>query len=341
MRAAQFAEFGAPLDLVDLPDPDPPPGGAVIKVEAAGLCRSDWHAWQGHDPDVRSLPHVPGHEFAGTVAGLGDGVEGYRLGDRVTVPFACGCGRCGQCATGNTQVCPDQFQPGVHGQGAFAELVAVPHAQTNLVRLPEAIAFEAAAALGCRFATAFRALAHPEQAALREGERVAVFGCGGVGLSAVMVAGALGAEVTAIDIRPGALERAAELGAHETRHPEDTGGPEFQVTVDALGGAGTCVAAIESLAPRGRHVQIGLLLGDDASPSLPVGRMIANELKFVGSHGMGVAGYPEMLGMITAGKLDPAALVAGRIGLEELPAAIAAMGDFSNPEGLTIVDRFR
>ena len=201
MKAAQFTNFGAKLEIVDLPRPAAPPGGVVIEVAAAGLCRSDWHAWQGHDPDIRSLPHVLGHEFSGTIAALGAGVTRWAVGDRVTAPFACGCGGCPQCASGNTQVCPGQFQPGVTGPGAFAEFVALPFAETNLVRLPDSVGFAAAASLGCRFATAYRALAHTDQAKLQAGERIAIFGCGGVGLSAVMIAKSLGAEVTAIDIR--------------------------------------------------------------------------------------------------------------------------------------------
>ena len=340
MKAAQFTSFGAKLEIVDLPRPDPPPGGVVIEVAAAGVCRSDWHAWQGHDPDIRSLPHVLGHEFSGTVAALGDGVTGWSIGDRVTAPFACGCGRCPQCASGNTQVCPDQFQPGVTGPGAFAEFVALPFAETNLVRLPDRVGFAAAASLGCRFATAYRALAHADQANLQAGERVAIFGCGGVGLSAVMVAKSLGAEVTAIDIRDSALESARQLGADHLSHPEESGRLEFDVTVDALGMTETCIAAIMALAPRGRHVQIGLMLGDHAAPAIPVGRIIARELHFIGSHGMGAAAYPELLGQVEARALQPQQLIGNSITLSELPEVIASMDRFATEPGVTVIEDF-
>jgi alcohol dehydrogenase len=194
MKCAQFSEFCAPLEIVEVPDPLPGPGGVVVQVMAAGVCRSDWHGWQGHEPDIRSLPHIPGHEFSGVVAALGAGVDAWQVGERVTAPFVCGCGRCAQCASGNSQVCPEQFQPGFTGPGAFAEFVALPNADHNLVALPDQIGFGTAASLGCRFATAFRALAHSDQAAVMPGETVAVFGCGGVGLSAIMIAVALGAE---------------------------------------------------------------------------------------------------------------------------------------------------
>ena len=340
MKAAQFTSFGATLEIVDLPRPDPPTGGVVIGVAAAGLCRSDWHAWQGHDPDIKSLPHVLGHEFSGEIVALGSGVRSWHIGDRVTAPFACGCGSCRQCASGNTQVCPDQYQPGVSGPGAFAEFVALPFAETNLVRLPDHLGFAAAASLGCRFATAYRALAHPDQANLRAGERVAIFGCGGVGLSAVMIAKSLGAEVTAIDIRDRALESAGQLGADHLLHPEQLGGLEVEVAVDALGTTDTCIAAIMALAPRGRHVQIGLMLGADAAPAVPVGRIIARELHLIGSHGMGAAAYPELLAQVASGALQPERLIGDSIALSELPAAIGDMDRFATRPGVTIIEKF-
>jgi alcohol dehydrogenase len=309
-------------------------------VKAAGVCRSDWHAWQGHDPDIKSLPHILGHEFSGTIAALGDDVTGWRIGDHVTAPFACGCGRCRQCHCGHTQVCPDQYQPGVTGPGAFAEFVAIPGAMTNLVRLPEEVGFAAAAALGCRFATAYRALAHLDQAALQPGERVAVFGCGGVGLSAVMIAAALGAEVTAIDIRDSALESARQLGATVTRRFDEIEDLRAEVTVDALGKTETCLAAINSLEPRGRHVQVGLMLGHDATPQIPMGTIIAKELKIIGSHGMGAAAYPELLDRIVDGSLTPEKLIANLISLEQLPDALHQLGFFQTNPGLTVIDRF-
>lgn len=340
MKAAQFTRFGANLEIVDLPRPAPPAGGVVIEVAAAGVCRSDWHAWQGHDPDIRSLPHVLGHEFSGTIAALGEGVTGWAIGDRVTAPFACGCGRCPQCASGNTQVCPDQFQPGVTGPGAFAEFVALPFAETNLVRLPDSVSFAAAASLGCRFATAYRALAHRDQANLQAGERIAIFGCGGVGLSAVMVAKSLGAEVTAIDLRQSALDSARQLGADHLAQPDQLDGLEVDVAVDALGKTETCVAALMSLAPRGRHVQIGLMLADDSAPPIPVGRIIARELHLIGSHGMGAAAYPELLSRVASGALAPQRLIGASIALSELPSAITSMGRFATEPGVTVIEHF-
>src|SRR5579875_2101097 len=125
-------EFGGPLEVTDVPEPTAPERGAIVEVRATGLCRSDWHAWAGHD-EVARLPHVPGHEFAGVVAEVGPAVNRWRPGDRVTSPFVCGCGTCEWCASGNANVCPHQQQPGFTHWGSFAESVTVHAADVNLV----------------------------------------------------------------------------------------------------------------------------------------------------------------------------------------------------------------
>ncbi|MEU4162496.1 alcohol dehydrogenase catalytic domain-containing protein [Actinoplanes sp. NPDC026670] len=212
MRAVVFDEIEGQPEVREVPDPAPPPGGVVVRVMATGLCRSDWHAWAGHDEIT--LPHVPGHELAGVVSAAGAGVSRWAVGDRVTVPFVCGCGRCSWCRSGQAQVCPDQQQPGFTHWGSFAEYVLLHAADVNLVAVPDQVGFEAAAGLGCRFATAFRALAG--RAKVTEGEWVTVIGAGGVGLSAVMIARALGGRVIAVDRNPAALAVAAALGAEHT-----------------------------------------------------------------------------------------------------------------------------
>ncbi len=157
MKAAIYHAFGESLGIEDLPDPEPSPGGVVISVKATGLCRSDWHGWMGHDPDI-CLPHVPGHELAGVIEAVGKDVANWNTGDRVTLPFVCGCGACPQCDSGNQQVCDHQFQPGFTHWGSFAEYVAIDYADVNLVRLPEELDFVTAASLGCRFVTSFPAV---------------------------------------------------------------------------------------------------------------------------------------------------------------------------------------
>ena len=344
MKAVVFEEYGVTPEVCVVDEPPCPEDGVMVRVRATGVCRSDWHAWKGHDPVP--LPHVPGHELAGLVAEVGPTVTRWRPGDRVTVPFVCGCGRCEYCRTGDAQVCPDQTQPGFTGPGSFAELVAIHAADTNLVRLPDAMDFVTAASLGCRFATAFRALtAH---GGLHSGQWLAVHGCGGVGLSAVMVGVALGARVAAVDVSPAALGLARSLGAELVVDADDvpdtaeairelTGGGAH-VSVDALGSPATAVASVGCLRPRGRHVQVGLLLGRDSTPPLPMDQVVAKELAVLGSHGMAAADYPAMLALVVAGTLRPDRLVGEVISLEEAGAALAAMDLPSGTGGMTVVE---
>src|SRR5215469_7135185 len=235
MRAMVLDQIRGPLAVREVPDPSPPNDGVVLQVLATGLCRSDWHAWAGHD-DI-SLPHVPGHELAGVVVATGTAVSRWSPGDRVTVPFVEGCGLCGWCRSGNAQVCPDQQQPGFTHWGSFAEYVALHAADTNLVAVPDAVTAEAAASLGCRFATAYRALTG--RAGLIAREWVTVIGAGGVGLSAVMIAKAIGGRVIAVDRHPEALEVAGRLGAD---HVLVSGSDAISATVHELTGGGSHVA---------------------------------------------------------------------------------------------------
>jgi alcohol dehydrogenase len=361
VRAVQFQTYAGPLDLVDLAEPPAPDDGAVVRVEATGICRSDWHGWRGHDPDI-TLPHVPGHEFAGVVHAVGRAVRLWRGGERITAPFVCGCGTCGSCARGDQQVCERQTQPGFTHDGSFAEYVVVRHADVNLVRLPDTVDAISAAALGCRFATAFRAVVQQGRAA--PGQWVAVYGCGGVGLSAVMIATASGARAVAVDVSPDALALAMELGAEMSINPsvvagstdvaesgdiaagaarvgamvrEATGGG-VSLSIDAVGSLSTCAAAVHSLARRGRHVQVGLLPPVLGIPPIPMERVIGAELEIVGSHGMAAHAYPQLLAAVEAGALRPDRLVTRRVGLDAIGLVLAEMGDDAGPSqpGITV-----
>lgn len=346
MKAVVYEAFGQAPDIRIVPDPAPGADGVVIKVEATGLCRSDWHGWVGHDPDIR-LPHVPGHELAGLIAAVGAGVTRFRVGDRVTVPFVAGCGGCPQCHSGNQQVCDRQFQPGFTHWGSFAEFVRIDHADLNLVHLPDEIDFTTAASLGCRFVTSFRAVV--DQGRVSGGQWVAVHGCGGVGLSAIMIAAALGANVVAIDISDDKLQLARDLGASVTVNAStaadvvaavrDATGGGAHVSLDALGHPQTCFNSVANLRKRGRHVQVGLLLADQAAPAIPMAAVIANELEIVGSHGMQAHRYGAMIEMILAGKLSPRRLVGRRIDLKASIPALMAMDRFEGT-GVTVIDRF-
>ncbi|TDL44572.1 zinc-binding dehydrogenase [Kocuria rosea] len=342
MRAVVIDAVRGRPEVREVAEPTAPPDGVVVRVEATGLCRSDWHAWAGHDEIA--LPHVPGHELAGVVVAVGAGVRRWSTGDRVTVPFVCGCGRCEWCRSGNAQVCPDQQQPGFTHWGSFAEYVALHGADTNLVAVPEHVDLATAAALGCRFATAYRALA--DRARLAEGEWVTVVGAGGVGLSAVMIARALGGRVIAVDRNPEALALARELGAEHTLRADGrdvpaavaalTGGGGH-VAVDAVGSEQTCADAVLSLRRRGRHVQIGLLPPVEGHPRVPMARVIGWELDLLGSHGMAAADYPAMMALIEQGALQPQKLIERTIGLDEA-AALLPVFDTATVAGMTMID---
>jgi len=346
MKAAVYEQFQGPVNICDVADPEPADSGVVLKVAATGICRSDWHGWMGHDKDI-SLPHVPGHELAGTVEAVGKDVRNWHGGERVTVPFVCGCGVCTQCISGNQQVCDYQTQPGFTHWGSYAEFVRIDCADTNLVLLPQSVDFVTAASLGCRFATSFRAIV--AQGQVSPGMWVAVHGCGGVGLSAIMIASAFGARVIAVDIDSDALVMATEAGAiatvdasespsviDEVREISDGG---VDLSIDALGDNTTCFNSIANLRKRGRHVQIGLMAGNSYRPSLPMELVIANELEIVGSHGMAAAEYGRMLDMIANDKLRPDVLVRQRVSLQQAAEALGDPGKIQ-VAGVTVIDRF-
>jgi alcohol dehydrogenase len=350
MRAVVVEAFREPPRVAEVPDPQPPAHGAVVAVEATGVCRSDWHAWQGHDPDV-TLPHVPGHELAGTVVAVGADVRHRRVGDLVTTPFVTACGTCPECTAGHQQVCRDQTQPGFTAWGSFAEFVALDQADVNLVDL-RALADDGAlgeepavvgAALGCRVATAFRAVT--DVAEVRSGEWVAVHGCGGVGLAAIAVAVAAGARVVASDPSPAARALASEFGAEDVVDPTsdepvtaitDRTAGGAHASFDAVGLPDVCEASIRCLRRRGRQVQIGLLPTAVGRPAVPMDLVVARELQVLGSHGMAAHDYPRLLALVAAGRLPLARLVRRKLPLDAGPRALVEVGAATAP-GVTVL----
>jgi alcohol dehydrogenase/NADPH2:quinone reductase len=352
MRAAVLTEYQEPLEIKDVDRPDPEPNGVVAEVEACGVCRSDWHGWQGNWEwfDYKPpLGHILGHEPAGTVVEVGADVETVEVGDAVAIPFNFACGHCHECRLGYENLCENHlglgFQEGA--PGAFAEYVPIPNADINAVPLPEAVSPVEMAGLGCRFMTAFRGMAH--QAEVGRGEDVVVYGLGGIGLSAVHIADALGGNVIGVDIMDEKLEMAESLGAVETvnasegdpvRAVRDITDGGAAVSLDALGIDETCQNAINSLGTRGRHVQIGLTGRDqEGYIDLPTDTIVMNEIQIRGSSGIPPARYGEIFDMVRAGKLDPAAIVTDHIGLEALNDELAAMTDYDTV-GIPVVDRF-
>lgn len=241
MRAAIFDEFRGPLEVREVPDPECPADGAIIRLEACGICRSDWHAWRGADPDVVA-PHVPGHEFAGVIEEVGADCQRFHAGNRVTAPFILACGSCEDCLHGDPTVCADQEIVGFTAWGAFAERMPVPRADFNLVALPQEIGFVEAATMGCRVTTSFRAIV--DRAKLQPGEWLAVHGCGGIGLSAIMIGAAMGARVLAIDVNDEALALADALGASTTLNVSGVDDVGQAVRQTSAGGAHVSLDAL-------------------------------------------------------------------------------------------------
>lgn len=348
MRAAVFRQFKGPIAVEKVVDPSCPDDGVIVEVKACGVCRSDHHAWVGADADLE-LPHVMGHEMAGVIVEAGP-QSGRWTGERVTAPFIFGCGHCNDCASGQPTICDDQYVLGFSGWGAFAQYVAVPNAPYNLVSLPDAVDYVQAAGMGCRVTTAYRGLT--ERGDLAAGEWLCVHGCGGIGLSAIMIARALGASVVAVDINPDALALAKAFGADvclDARRYDpatlyeavrDATGGGAHVSIDALGHTQTFHNALYCLRKGGRHVQIGFPVGVHASPTVPLLELVyGRQISILGSRGMAAKGFKDLFDMVDSGHLDLDALVSKRIALEDVGAAIQSMDGFSGA-GVTVVDRF-
>lgn len=340
MKAAVVEAFKEPLKIWNnWPDPDVGPDDVLVKVKANGICRSDWHLWQGdwdwlgHSPP---LPAVLGHESAGVVEEVGGNVKRFRKGDRVVFPFGQACGHCDTCAQGDQNVCENLSTSMSRGAGGFGEYTIVSHGDVNLVPLPESISFLEGASLGCRFMTAFHGIT--AQGKVEAGEWVAVFGCGGVGLAAVEIASAMGANVIAVSRGREKLDKALELGAvHAIPADEDTpqaiqeytkGG--VHVSAECLGTAATWMPSILSLRTSGRLVRMGMT-GEDERGILPIPAdlIVGKELTIVGSNGMQARCYPEMLRMVESGKLNPASLVSQEVSLEGVHGVLEEMSEFN------------
>lgn len=349
-RAAVLKEYDEPLEISELESPNPGSNGLVIKTEACGICRSDWHGWKGHWPGAPPKEHVLGHEPAGTVVSVGDDVEKFSEGDQVGIPFNIACGHCTYCWRGESQQCANGLSLGFSPElsGAFASEFRIPHADFNATHLPENMTAMEMAGLGCRFATSFHGLAH--QADIEAGDWLAVHGCGGLGLSAVQIANALGANVIAVDLNDDALHLAEDVGAVASvnaTEAEDVAKEVLDITnggadvsVDALGITDTCRNSIGSLATKGQHVQIGMTTNEEGGEiGLPVDAIVNDELEIVGVKGMPPNRYNELLQMIATEKLQPRKLVTDEVALEDVSDRLRSMDDFDTV-GIEVVTAF-
>lgn len=354
----------------------------------------------GHDDDIRrhGLPFVPGHEFSGIIVSVGPAVTNgiLRVGARVVVPFILSCGTCVECSYRNrSTVCTNQQQPGFTLYGSFAEYIAIPRADRNVFILPDNISFVEAAALGCRFTTAYRAVvqqglqhttrtvgttavmrtesesattatqstAHPQLPPIYKNTTIAIFGCGGLGLSCIMISKAMDVErIIAIDVSDAALEKSRHFGAtHVFRAPKRSsyaseseyhnelenlrqkltsitdGGAD--ICIDAAGFSSTCESAVYCTRRGGRMVQVGLPL-DIPPPIIPMGRVAGWEIEIVGSHGFDAANDMEnILKLVSQRKLQPNLLVEREVSLEIGIKALMDM-DYDSPLGITMITNF-
>ncbi len=345
MRAARLITYRQPLEVTTIPDPEPAEDGVVVRVLACGVCRSDWHAWSGSDPDV-VLPMTPGHEYCGEVVAVGNRVRRWRVGDRVIAPFILACGHCHDCSQGHQTVCADQVVPGFTCDGAFAEFIAVAHADANLTALPDTLAPEIAAALGCRVTTAWQALV--SRAQVQGGEWLAVFGGGGVGISTLLLGKALGARVVVVDIADDKLAYAKSLGADAVINAATCDAPQAvrdqtgggaHVAIEALGIEATTVSAMKSLRKLGRMVQIGMPAGDHTTMSLPMDALYSGQLSIFGTRGMPSWRYPSLLSLIAGGGVDLSPLVTRKITLNQASSELAAF-DNPTPPGVAVITDF-
>lgn len=352
MKAARFQGVNEPLAVEDVDVPDVGEDEALVRLEACGVCRSDWHVWQGDWGWLgmgAETGQILGHEPAGVVEEVGSKVERYETGDRVAIPFHLADGTCGECRDGNTNTCENGqvlgLMPGLNG--AWAEYVRIPTADTNLVELPEGVAMEDMAGLGCRFMTAFHGVVHRGE--VQPGDWVVVHGCGGVGLSAVQIASSVGANVIGVDIKPDKLEEAREQGAVETidatehsvadRVHEITGGGA-DVSLEALGASETIMNSIMSLRRHGRHVQIGLTTQEEEGMVMvPSDLMVSAEIDFRGSVGMQGNRYPEIFQMVSTGKIDPGAMVSDTISLNDVTDTLEGFTDYQTA-GISVINQF-
>lgn len=341
MRAAVVRDFNADLSIETVADPDCPDNGVVLEVASCGVCRSDYHGWVGGHPKIKN-GSIMGHEYCGTVVEAGPQAQ-HKVGDRLIAPFILGCGSCPACQTGVSNTCSSQIVPGFGTPGAYAEYVAVPF-DHNLVHLPPSLTPALAAGLGCRVTTAWHALT--DRAAVQAGEWVAVHGTGGIGLSALLLAKMLGAQVVVVDIVDEKLEHAVQHGADATVNAakvnaaeaiRDITGGGAQVSIEALGIAATTNASVECLATLGRHVHVGMPSGDGMM-EINMRAIYAKQLSFYGTRGMPSWKYPTLLDMIERGAVDISPMVAREVSLSDASAELRAMSGPTSPGTAVITD---
>ena len=324
MRAAVLRSPGAGLSIEDVPTPSPGAGEARVRVIACGFCHTDLHYPDHGVATAKPPPIILGHEIAGQVDALGPGAEGIAVGETVLVPAVLPCGRCAYCRTGRENICPQMRMVGNHVDGGFAEFLTVP--AKDLVLLPSDIDPVAGCVIADALTTPYHAVVH--RAKVREGERVAVVGCGGVGINLVQFAVGAGGLVVAIDLDPAKLDVARRLGASETINPKEIEdvGKEIRrrwedgvdVAMEAVGTPTTIALAFSTLRRGGRLCLVGY---SSAPATLPAARVMFLEQSVVGSLGCRPADYPKVIDLVRRGRIQLGPVVTGRVRLEQIGTA--------------------
>lgn len=349
MRAAQLVEYRKPLEITEIPDPACGPTDVVIKVSACGICRTDWHLWNGDWDWIAfqaPLPHVPGHEIAGTIVEIGSEIRSLSVGDSVTVPWHQACGDCASCRRAHTNTCERVGMAGFGGYtGGYAEYVAVPNADLNVVAIPSSIDPLDAFGLGCRYMAAFGAVVC--QGAVQAGESLLIVGAGGLGLSAVQIGVASGATVVAVDIDPAKLDRARAEGAVGVVDARDadalaqiaeltSGGAH--VSVDTLCRPESIQTACLGTRRQGRVVEAAYTTQPQRGIlGIPMDALSLWELQLIGSGaGLNHQELDRVISLVERGVLKPSTLVTEQIGLDAVTSVYEAMDDFRNI-GLSVI----
>ncbi len=323
MKAARFYKVGEPLKIDTIPLPELGPEDVLVDTKACGICGSDIHVvYEGVTPTAYS-PITLGHEPSGVIAALGTEVEGWKIEERVTVNPFLTCGKCLNCLSGNSQICLSRRVIGIHTEGGLAEFLKVPF--ENLVRLPENITFDQGGIAVDAVATPFHAIT--KRGALRAGEKVAILGCGGLGIHGVQIARVCGASlIIAVDTIDSSLERAKKVGADEVINPrkemavqkirEITGGMGVDLALEFIGLKETIEQAIGCVRIGGRVVVVGL--GSEAISLPPPTSFVRTELSFLGSYGSTTAEIQSVINLVAGGKLNLSDSITERFPLEEV-----------------------
>lgn len=334
MRAARFYKAGESLRVEQVPDPSPAPHEILVKVEACGICGTDIHLAVDGDIPVSHAPITLGHEAAGRVADLGEGVTSFSRGDRVALFPSATCGQCRFCQSGRESLCEASKVYGMDRDGALAEYICAP--AWCAVNIPDEVSFEEAAIITDGVSTPFHALR--SRGNLKAGEVVAVTGCGGLGTHAILLARMMGAGyVVAIDTQEEARNRALALGADLAIDP--TGeiearkaihqqlGRGVDLSLEFVGKALSVNTAISVLETGGRAVIVGV--GMDSPQLPPLVRFVGRENAVIGSFGMDKKDIEDLLGLVARGRLDLSHSISASYPLSSVNDALARLASRS------------